>query len=65
MALAGRLGPDRAVLAGRTDLVAPYIASIVRNGLNMMPPFRTTEISDAELEALAAYVAGAAKPGGP
>jgi len=29
----------------------------VRTGVSVMPPFRKTEISDADLEALAAYLA--------
>ena len=55
--LAERLGADRSVLLDRTDLNADYIKVVVRNGFQMMPPFRATEIPDAELEALAAYVA--------
>jgi mono/diheme cytochrome c family protein len=31
--------------------------SFVRTGVSVMPPFRKTEISDADLEALAAYLA--------
>jgi mono/diheme cytochrome c family protein len=32
-------------------------ASFVRSGVSVMPPFRKTEISDADLAALAAYLA--------
>ncbi|GAA5048198.1 hypothetical protein GCM10023208_05180 [Erythrobacter westpacificensis] len=44
------------VLEDRTDLTAPVISYFVRNGIAWMPPFRRTEISDAELAALSAYL---------
>ena len=44
------------VLEDRTDLTAPLISYFVRNGVAWMPPFRRTEISDAELAALSAYL---------
>jgi len=46
-----------AVLLDRTDLNAAAVATFVRQGVQSMPPFRKTEITDAELAALAAYVA--------
>jgi (+)-pinoresinol hydroxylase len=46
-----------AVLAERTDLDAAYVKLVVRKGLNFMPFFRKTEVSDADLEAIAAYLA--------
>jgi mono/diheme cytochrome c family protein len=49
-------GEDRAVLERRSDLTAAYINLVVRNGLMEMPAFRPTEISDAELQQLAAYL---------
>lgn len=49
-------GAMPAVLQERTNLTAPVIAFYVRNGLNTMPGFRKTEISDAELAALTAYL---------
>lgn len=54
-------GPRRAILEERTDLVAPYVIAIVRNGLMEMPPFRPTEISDLELKQLADYVTRSSK----
>lgn len=45
-----------AALEDRTDLTAPVIGLFVRNGVAWMPPFRPTEISDAELTQLAAYL---------
>jgi (+)-pinoresinol hydroxylase len=50
-------GEQKAVLEQRTDLVAPYVVAIVRNGLMEMPAFRPTEIDDATLQALAEYLA--------
>ncbi|NKB35745.1 MAG: c-type cytochrome [Gammaproteobacteria bacterium] len=56
MRLGIRLGEDKAVLTKRTDLQAVYVKTIVRQGILLMPPFRPSEISDAELEALAEYL---------
>jgi mono/diheme cytochrome c family protein len=35
------------------------VTTFVRTGVMSMPPFRKTEISDAELTALSAYIAQA------
>jgi mono/diheme cytochrome c family protein len=51
-------GKIPAVLLDRTDLSAQAVATIVRTGVLSMPPFRKTEVTDAELQALATYVAG-------
>ena len=40
-----------------TDLTPELTKFFVRSGINVMPPFRKTEITDAELNALAAYLA--------
>lgn len=45
-----------AVLLERTDLPAETIKTFVRQGILSMAPFRKTEITDAELDDLAAYV---------
>src|SRR5690606_41259098 len=45
-----------AVLLERTDLTAEAVKQFVRQGILSMPPFRKTEITDAELAALAAYM---------
>ncbi len=50
-------GKTPAVLLDRTDLSSQAVAVFVRQGVLSMPPFRKTEISDAQLAALAAYVA--------
>ena len=45
-----------ALLTERTDLAAEYVKYLVRNGISVMPRARKTEISDAELDAIAAYL---------
>ena len=49
-------GSEPAALEQRTDLSPAYIKHIVRTGDKSMPPSRKTEISDADLDALAAYL---------
>lgn len=46
--------PD--ALEAREDLSAAFIERIVRSGIGGMPPFRKTEITDAQLSELAAYL---------
>ena len=50
-------GTKPAALRERTDLVPKLTETFVRRGVSVMPPFRKTEISDADLAALAAYLA--------
>jgi mono/diheme cytochrome c family protein len=54
----GKLPP---VLLDRTDLSPQTVSVFVRQGVLLMAPFRKTEITDAELAALAAYVSAHAK----
>lgn len=49
-------GKIPAVLDERTDLTPALVDYVVRNGVSMMPFFRKTEITDAELAALSAYL---------
>lgn len=49
-------GAKPAELERRTDLTAEFVNAIVRNGLNSMPFFRPTELSDDDLAALDAYL---------
>jgi mono/diheme cytochrome c family protein len=44
-------------LQDRTDLVPDIVKAVVRTGVSVMPFFRKTEVSDADLDALAAYLA--------
>ena len=49
----GKLPP---VLLDRTDLTPQAVSVFVRQGVLLMAPFRKTEITDAQLGALAVYV---------
>jgi mono/diheme cytochrome c family protein len=55
-------GQKPAVLADRTDLTAQVIKTFVRHGVYYMPIFRKTEVSDADLDAIAAYLTRNNKP---
>jgi len=50
-------GKVPALLEQRTDLTPALVKAYVRHGSNSMAPFRKTEISDAQLDALANYLA--------
>ncbi len=49
-------GLKPAVLEQRTNLTPRIIENAVRNGVNFMPRFRKTEISDADLAAIVGYL---------
>ena len=49
----GQLPP---ALEQRTNLTQAFITQYVRHGFSIMPFFRKTEISDADLQAIAAYL---------
>jgi mono/diheme cytochrome c family protein len=49
-------GAKPAALEQRTDLTPQQVSFYVRHGDNAMPWFRKTEVSDADLEALGAYL---------
>lgn len=49
-------GAVPAALEDRRDLTPDLVKFFVRNGVAMMAPLRKTEVSDADLEALAAYL---------
>jgi mono/diheme cytochrome c family protein len=50
----GELPP---VLEDREDLTPAFVRTMVRSGILMMAPFRKTEVTDAELDDIAAYLA--------
>lgn len=50
-------GSKPGALEQRTDLVPTLTETFVRKGVSVMAPYRKTEISDADLAALAAYLA--------
>ncbi|HEU4617583.1 MAG TPA: cytochrome c [Gammaproteobacteria bacterium] len=49
-------GAEPAELEQRKDLAPELIKAVVRGGLNSMPFFRPTELSDDDLTALSAYL---------
>ena len=50
------------VLAERTDLTPAGIRTAVRSGMFVMPRFRKTEVTDAELDAIIAFLTRRAEP---
>ena len=50
-------GAQPALLEDRTDLKPETVRFFVRHGVTVMPFFRKTEISDADLDAIGAYLA--------
>ncbi len=50
-------GSKPGALEARRDLTVDQVKLFVRHGVSIMPFFRKTEITDAELDALAAYLA--------
>lgn len=57
--LARRMAPVLAPLEARADLTADYIKTVARQGMGNMPPVRRGELSDAQLDRIAAYLAKA------
>jgi len=49
-------GAEPAALEQRTDLTPDYIRTIVRQGLRVMPRTRKTELTDAQLDDVVAYL---------
>jgi mono/diheme cytochrome c family protein len=49
-------GTKPAALTERTDLDPDLVRAVVRQGLTIMPPTRKTEVTDAELDAIIAYL---------
>ena len=61
-AIERRRGPADALLEKRTDLVPEFVKTVVRNGLGSMPAYRRTELTDAEVDAIVAYLTRAKTP---
>ena len=53
--------PESGLLANRTDLTADYVKAVVRMGKVAMPRLSRTEVTDSELDAIAAYLGKAGK----
>ena len=49
-------GAEPALLDRRTDLSAAFVIYTVRHGVSVMPVMRKTEIGDADLKSIAAYL---------
>ena len=49
-------GTIPSVLEQRPGLTSEFISQYVRHGVSIMPFFRKTEISDGDLQAIAAYL---------
>ncbi len=56
MQLSRTRGKDKGLLAQRTDLAPQYIQYVVRHGLRSMPPFVPSDLTDAKLKALVAFL---------
>jgi mono/diheme cytochrome c family protein len=56
MMLERRLGKENALLEQRTNLETGYVRAVVRGGLKSMPALTRVEVTDAELDAIAAYL---------
>jgi (+)-pinoresinol hydroxylase len=51
-----------AAIEERTDLKPDYIRTLVRHGVNIMPPLRKTEVTDQDLDDVIAYLTAPKKP---
>jgi mono/diheme cytochrome c family protein len=54
--LGKRVGPQNSILEARTDLSPALIHTVVRHGINGMPWYRRSELSDAQLDDIVAYL---------
>jgi (+)-pinoresinol hydroxylase len=54
--LSERMSAQDAVLENRTNLPVEAVRTIIRAGIGSMPAFRRSELSDADAQAIAAYV---------
>ena len=50
-------GPEAGLLANRDDLTIAYVKTVVRQGKNAMPAQTKVDLTDAELDAVADYLA--------
>ena len=51
-------GPEMGLLTNREDLTADYVKQVVRQGKAAMPPQTKVDITDAELDEVANWLAG-------
>ena len=57
--LARRIQP--AELTSRTDLAVPFVVTVARLGIGNMPAITRGEVSDAQLQSIAEYLAKASE----
>lgn len=55
-ALSARVPAEQAKLEDRPDLTADYVQTAVRHGIGSMPAIRRSELTEAELRSIAAYL---------
>ena len=55
--LSRRYPKGQELLENRTNLSAAFVRGVVRNGLNNMSALSKAEVSDAQLQSIAAYLA--------
>lgn len=58
MRLEERMSAEQAPLLDRDNLQPDYVKLVVREGFKLMPPFRHSEIDDAQLDLLTDYITG-------
>ena len=56
MQLSRTRGKDRGLLIQRTDLASDYVEYVVRHGLRSMPAFVPSDLTDAQLKELVAFL---------
>jgi mono/diheme cytochrome c family protein len=54
--LTQRNGEKLALIEQRTDMPAALVMTAIRNGIGNMPPYRLTDISNADAQAVADYL---------
>ncbi len=55
--LSRRYPKGQEILESRTNLSAAFVRTVVRGGLNNMPPLSRAEVSNAQLASITAYLA--------
>jgi len=55
--LARTRGKEQALLVQRRNLTTEYVEYVVRHGLKAMPPFVPSDLTEARLQALSAFLA--------
>lgn len=58
MRLEERMSAGQAPLLDRDNLQPDYVKLVVREGFKLMPPFRPSEIDNAQLDLLTGYITG-------